>query len=121
MSSKLVLVAILSVMLCSCKSEKPVITKAPEQPAASLPAAAVTPAPIETNGKVVPFSELFTANPDGSVAPKVQLEVNGVTLSPGTVCSKGTLYGGQDLSAMKGKKLLTTHKGNLVVVKGPME
>jgi hypothetical protein len=105
-------------MLCSCKSEKPVITKAPEQ--ATAPAAAATPA-TETNGKVVPFSEVFTANPDGSVAPKVQVEINGVTLSPGSVCSKGTLYGGLDLAGMQGKKLLTTHKGNLVVVKGAME
>jgi len=120
MSSKLVLVAILSAMLCSCKSEKPLITKAPEQ-AAALPAATATPAQVETNGKVVPFSELFTANPDGSVAPKVQVEVNGVTLSPGSVCSKGTLYGGLELSALQGKKLLTTHKGKLVVVKGAME
>jgi len=120
MSSKLVVVAILSAMLCSCKSEKPVITKAPEQAAAPA-AAAVNPAAIETNGKVVAFSDVFLANPDGTVAPKVQVEVNGVTLSPGSVCSKGTLYGGLDLSAMQGKKLLTTHKGNLVVVKGAME
>ena len=120
-SSKLVLVGVLAVMLCSCNSEKPAVTKAPDKKEAAVPAPAVTPAQVETNGKVVPFSELFTVKPDGSVAPKVQVEVNGTTLAPGSVCAKGTLYGGLDLSAMTGKKLFTTHKGKLVVIKGPME
>ena len=110
-------------MLCACNSDKSATTQAPEKqaPAPAAQAAKANPAQIETNGKVVPFSELFTANADGSVSPKVQVEVNGTTLAPGSVCKKGTLYGGLDLAAMNGKKVLTTHKDKVVVLKGAME
>jgi hypothetical protein len=119
--SKLVLIGVLSVMLCSCNSNKSATTQAPEKQTPAAQAPTVNPAQIETNAKVVPFSEMFTANPDGSVSPKVQVEINGVTLAPGSVCKKGTLYGGLDIAAMNGKKMLTAHKGNLIVIKGAME
>ena len=108
-------------MLCACNSDKSASTPAPEKQAPAVQAAKANPAQIETGAKVVPFSELFTANPDGSASPKVQVEVNGTTLAPGSVCSKGTLYGGLDIAALKGKKLLTTHRDKLVVLKGAME
>jgi hypothetical protein len=119
--SRLALVGVLSVVLCSCKGEKTATNPVPEKQAPAAQAPAASPAQNETNAKVVPFSEVFTANADGSVSPKVQLEVNGTTLAAGSTCTKGTLYGGMDVAALNGKKLLTTHKGSLLVLKGAMQ
>lgn len=112
-------------MLFACKGNKPEApaqAPAPEQqaaPAAKAPGAGS--AQPELNAKVVPFSEIFKANADGSVSPKVKIEVNGTPVAAGAVCTKGTQYGGLDLSALNGKKLFIAHKGDVIVVKGAME
>ena len=42
------------------------------------------------------FSDIFLTNPDGSLTPKVIIEVNGVTVGPGVSFRPKTPIGGVD-------------------------
>jgi hypothetical protein len=44
----------------------------------------------------VGFSDLFFTNADGSISPKVVIEVNGVVIGPGIGLRPGTPIGGVD-------------------------
>lgn len=47
------------------------------------------------------FLEIFQENNDGSLVPKKQLSVNGITFSPGVVFQKGVAFGGIDFHLYK--------------------
>ena len=42
------------------------------------------------------FLDIFQESPDGSLSPKVQIEVNGVSFGPGVAFQKGVVFGGVD-------------------------
>ena len=50
----------------------------------------------------VHFDELFTVN-NGSVNPKTQIHINGITMSPGVSFGNGVSFGGVDLTKYIGK------------------
>lgn len=47
------------------------------------------------------FLEIFQESPDGSLSPKVQIEVNGVSFGPGVAFQKGVVFGGVDFYLYK--------------------
>ncbi len=51
------------------------------------------------------FAEIFSELPDGSLAPLVPVEINGVVFGPGIVFQKGVAYGGIDFHLYKGKDI----------------
>ena len=61
------------------------------------------------------FLDIFQELPDGSLSPKVQVEINGVTFSPGIVFQKGVAFGGVDFSLYKYFDIETIHQQNGVL------
>lgn len=53
--------------------------------------------PPERLGFLAVFSEL----PDGSLSPRVSIDVNGVVFGPGVVFQKGVVFGGIDFQLYK--------------------
>lgn len=47
------------------------------------------------------FLDLFQENPDGSLTPKRQISISGVTFGPGAVFQKGVAFGGVDFHLYK--------------------
>ena len=66
----------------------------------------------------VPYSQIFQVNPNGSVTPRMQVQIGGVTMGPGVAFGGGVSFGGVDLAAMKGKDIEVEQQGNVIVIKG---
>lgn len=47
------------------------------------------------------FLDVFQENPDGSLTPKRQIHVNGISFGPGVVFQKGVAFGGIDFHLYK--------------------
>ena len=47
------------------------------------------------------FLDIFQESPDGSLSPKIQIEVNGVSFGPGVAFQKGVAFGGVDFHLYK--------------------
>ncbi len=47
------------------------------------------------------FLDIFQELPDGSLSPRVEVEINGVTFGPGMVFQKGVAFGGVDFYLYK--------------------
>ena len=47
------------------------------------------------------FLDVFKENNDGSLTPKKQIHVNGITFGPGTTFQKGVAFGGIDFHLYK--------------------
>ncbi len=47
------------------------------------------------------FRDVFQENSDGSLAPKRQIHVNGISFGPGVSFQKGVAYGGIDFHLYK--------------------
>jgi len=66
----------------------------------------------------VPFSQVFAQNPDGTVTPRTQVSVGGVTMGPGVTFTRGVVFSGIDIASMAGHDLDVEYQGQVVVVKG---
>jgi len=51
------------------------------------------------------FTDIFQEFPDGSLSPKFQIEVNGISFGPGVVFQKGVSFGGIDFQLYKYKDI----------------
>ena len=40
------------------------------------------------------YSDIFRDNPNGTISPKVYVQLNGVTMGPGVTFGKGIAFGG---------------------------
>ncbi len=58
------------------------------------------------------FWEIFQELPDGSLSPKVQIEVNGIFFGPGVVFQKGVVFGGVDFYLYKSREIAATEQEN---------
>ncbi len=63
------------------------------------------------------FDELFN-NSNGVVTPKVTVQINGVTMSPGVSFGGGVLFGGVDLTQYIGKDFDVELQSGVYVIKG---
>jgi hypothetical protein len=66
----------------------------------------------------VPFSQVFSQNPDGTVTPRSQVTIGGVTMGPGVTFTRGVAFSGIDIASMAGRDLEVEYQGQVVVVKG---
>jgi len=67
------------------------------------------------------FNELFTVN-NGMINPKVQIHINGITMSPSVSFGGGVAFGGVDLTKYIDKYLEVEQMPNGVVnIKGVYE
>lgn len=63
------------------------------------------------------FNELFS-NTNGTVTPKVNVHINGVTMSPGVSFGSGVSFGGIDLSQYIGKDFDVELQNGVYIIKG---
>lgn len=66
----------------------------------------------------VRFSDIFEINPNGTMTPKTQVHLRGVTMHPGVAFSTGVSFGGVDLGAFAGKDLEVEQEGGVTYIKG---
>ncbi len=64
----------------------------------------------------VPYSRIFEASANGSVSPKMTIQVGGVTIGTAASFLQGALLGGIDLAALQGKDLEVEQTADDVVV-----
>lgn len=65
----------------------------------------------------VPFHEVFSVS-NGMIAPKAQVQIGGVTMSPGVSFGNGVSIGGTELGNLAGKMLEVDFKNGIYVIKG---
>jgi hypothetical protein len=63
------------------------------------------------------FSQLFVVQ-NGMISPKVQIHLNGVTMSPGVSFGIGVSFGGIDLSQYIGKDFDVNIENDIYYIKG---
>lgn len=51
--------------------------------------------------KRLKFLDVFQENPDGSLTPRIQIHVNGISFGPGIIFQKGVAFGGIDFHLYK--------------------
>ena len=64
------------------------------------------------------FLEVFQENPEGSLTPKRQIFVNGITIGPGTVFQKGVAFGGIDFHLYKYWDISGTEVDGILKIEG---
>lgn len=57
------------------------------------------------NYKKYKFEDIFQELPDGSLTPKMLIQINGITFGPGTFFQKGVVFGGIDFHLYKGRDI----------------
>jgi len=64
------------------------------------------------------FLDVFQEGPDGSLSPKVRIEINGVSFGPGVVFQRGVSSGGVDFHLYKYVDIAATEQadGSLMIV-----
>ncbi|MFZ2205227.1 MAG: hypothetical protein WAV23_01405 [Minisyncoccia bacterium] len=64
------------------------------------------------------FLDIFTENSDGSLTPKRQIFVNGISFGPGVVFQKGVAFGGIDFHLYKYWDIAVDEKDGVLNIKG---
>ncbi len=66
----------------------------------------------------VSYDQIFQVNPDGSVSPRMQVTIGGVTMGPGVAFRSGASFSGVDVASKRGKDIDIEKQGDVVVIKG---
>jgi hypothetical protein len=67
----------------------------------------------------VPYSQVFQINPNGSVSPRGQVQIGGVTMGgPGVSFTVGVTMGGIDIASKAGHDLEIELAGDVTIIKG---
>ena len=66
----------------------------------------------------VSFWQVFQQAPGGGIAPRVPVQIGGITMSPGVSFGSGVAFGGVDLAAIAGRDLQVQTAGGVVIITG---
>lgn len=64
------------------------------------------------------FLDVFQENPDGSLTPRRQIHVNGITFGPGMSFQRGVAFGGVNFHLYKYRDIAATEEDGVLVVRG---
>ena len=64
------------------------------------------------------FYDVFEENTDGSLTPKIKINVNGVNFGPGVRFTKGVAFGGIDFYQYKGFDIAGEYINDIFFIKG---
>lgn len=64
------------------------------------------------------YSDIFRDNPNGTISPKVYVQLNGVTMGPGVLFGKGIAFGGVNLFDYRNKDLEIELINDVYIIKG---
>lgn len=64
------------------------------------------------------FSDVFLTKPDGSLEPRIQVRINGVTFGPGVTFQEGVLFGGVNIFKYRSSDVEGDYdeQSNLIVI-----
>lgn len=66
----------------------------------------------------VPFHQIFQVQNDGSITPRVPVNLNGVTMTPGVSFTAGVSFGGVDVHTLRGRDLDVEQADGVYVITG---
>jgi len=69
----------------------------------------------------IPFNEVFTENPDGSLTPLREINVSGVNLGTGVSFQRGVTINGVNFSEYKQFDIAAENINGILVIKGYYE
>lgn len=64
------------------------------------------------------FNQLFRENPDGSLTPRFNIKIGGVTFGPSITFTKGVSFSGINVFDFKGSDIEVEQEGDVLVIKG---
>lgn len=64
------------------------------------------------------FLDVFQENSDGSLSPRVRINVNGVEFGPGVTFGQGVVFGGINFHQFKYLDIATEDQDGVKVIKG---
>lgn len=64
------------------------------------------------------FSEVFITHPDGSIEPKMHVNVGGVSFGPGVRFGRGVSFSGIDFSLFVGRNFQVKEEKGIVNILG---
>ena len=68
--------------------------------------------------KILKFLDIFQENSDGSLTPRSQINVNGITFGPGVNFQKGVAFGGIDFHLYKYRDISVREENNVLTILG---
>lgn len=64
------------------------------------------------------FLDIFQENPDGSLSPRVRINVNGIEFGPGVSFGSGVVFGGINFHQYKYLDIGAEEQNGVLVIKG---
>lgn len=64
------------------------------------------------------FYDVFGQNADGSLSPKRQINLNGISFGPGVAFSRGVIFGGVDIFQFLGRPIAALEENGVLIIKG---
>lgn len=64
------------------------------------------------------FDQIFQLNQDGSISPRMQINISGVTLGPGVAFGSGVAFGGVNFFNFRGNDIEADQEGEVLKIKG---
>jgi hypothetical protein len=64
------------------------------------------------------FNEIFITHPDGSIEPRFQIQVGGISFGPGVRFGGGVSFGGIDFSLFRGRDFQIRRDGQIINILG---
>ncbi len=64
------------------------------------------------------FLDVFQENPDGSLTPRRQIHINGISFGPGVTFQKGVAFGGIDFHLYKYFDIAGHEEGGVLIIQG---
>lgn len=64
------------------------------------------------------FLDIFQENPDGSLSPRVRINVNGVEFGPGVSFSRGVSFSGVDFYQYRNLDIAAEEQNGVFLIKG---
>ena len=64
------------------------------------------------------FLDIFQENPNGSLSPRVRININGIEFGPGVAFSQGVSFGGVDIYQYRNLDIAAVEQNNVLLIKG---
>jgi len=64
------------------------------------------------------FTEIFEDKPNGTITPRMVINVNGVTFGPGVALGSGVSFGGVNFFEYKHLKIAAEEKNGILIIRG---
>lgn len=64
------------------------------------------------------FRDIFQENPDGSLSPRVRINVNGVEFGPGISFGHGVSFGGIDFNQYRNMDIAAEVQNGVLLIRG---